>query len=221
MEILLVLIILILSVIIHEMAHGYAALAQGDPTAKYAGRLNFNPMVHLDPIGSFVVPFMLFIVGTFTGGAVPIIGWAKPVPINPYNFKDQKWGEAKVAWAGPASNFVLAILFALVIRFGSDFLSNDMTAPLALVIFINLLLGLFNLIPIPPLDGSKIFFALFPQLENVRLIFERNIMLVLFLIILLSRPIFAVLNFLVTNLFYLLTGDLQPLYIMLEQILGS
>jgi len=106
------LITLLFSVIIHELAHGYVAYSLGDPTAKYEGRLTLNPLKHLDPFGSVILPLLLFVTGS------PFLfGWAKPVPINPYNFKDQKYGEIKVSIAGPASNFLLAIIFGLFIRF--------------------------------------------------------------------------------------------------------
>src|SRR3990172_11913600 len=112
MDFLFIIIILIMSVVIHEVSHGYAALALGDPTAKYQGRLTLNPISHLDPIGSFLVPLLGYFVGGF------IIGWAKPVPFNPYNLRNQKWGEALVAIAGPLSNIALALFFGLLIRFG-------------------------------------------------------------------------------------------------------
>src|SRR5262245_29317731 len=110
MDFLFIIIILIMSVVVHEVSHGFAALALGDPTAKYAGRLTLNPFYHLDPIGSVLVP----ILGYLSGGI--IIGWAKPVPFNPYNLRDARWGEALVALAGPVSNIILAIIFSLIIR---------------------------------------------------------------------------------------------------------
>ena len=112
MEIIFVLIVLLFSVIIHEIAHGSVAYSLGDPTAKYAGRLTLNPLKHLDPFGSVILPLLLFITRS------PILfGYAKPVPINPYNFRNQKWGSLKVAVAGPAANFSIAIIFGLSVRF--------------------------------------------------------------------------------------------------------
>src|SRR3989338_2951574 len=102
------LIVLLFSVIIHELAHGYVAHSLGDPTAKYQGRLTLNPLPHLDPFGSVILPLLLFI-----SGSPVLIGWAKPVPINPYNFTDQKWGTLKVSLAGPATNITLAVFFGL------------------------------------------------------------------------------------------------------------
>jgi len=152
------LIILLFSIIIHEIAHGSVALYLGDPTAKYQGRLSINPLKHLDPIGSFIVPLFLFIL---TAGKGPIVGWAKPVPINPYNFKDQKWGKLKVSVAGPAANFLVAIFFGLIIRFFP--LNSAFSSLLSIIVFYNFLWGLFNLVPIPPLDGSHILFSLLPE----------------------------------------------------------
>src|SRR3990167_5431622 len=106
------LVVLLFSVIIHELAHGYVAYSLGDPTAKYAGRLTLNPIKHLDPFGSVILPLLLFI-----SQSPVLVGWAKPVPINPYNFKEQKWGALKVSLAGPFSNIALAIFFGLLIRF--------------------------------------------------------------------------------------------------------
>lgn len=158
MEFIFVIIILIMSVVIHEVAHGYAALALGDPTAKYQGRLTLNPISHLDPVGSVLVPLM----GHFLGGF--IIGWAKPVPFNPYNLRNAKWGEALVAVAGPLSNISIAIIFGLIIRLAIGYgVATSAFLDLArFVVLINITLAIFNLIPIPPLDGSKILFALLP-----------------------------------------------------------
>ena len=149
---------LILSIVLHEMAHGYAANWLGDPTARLQGRLSANPMVHLDPIGSVLVPGFLFL-----SGAGILFGWAKPVPYNPYNFTDQKYGEAKVAAAGPLVNIALALFFALLIRFSGDLgLTSAFVELAAYIVYINILLAFFNMIPIPPLDGSKILHAFLP-----------------------------------------------------------
>lgn len=148
--------VLILSIVAHEVAHGIAALWQGDPTAKYAGRLTLNPIPHIDIVGSIVVPLICVMsgVGVF-------FGWAKPVPINPYNFRNHRWGELFVAAAGPLVNIVIAGIFALVIRIG-DFGPSFINLATG-VIIINIVLAIFNLIPIPPLDGSKILFSLLPR----------------------------------------------------------
>jgi len=150
-------IILILSVIVHEVSHGVAAELQGDPTARLQGRLTLNPIKHIDPLGSIVVPTLSYFLGGF------IIGWAKPVPYNPYNLRNQRWGEAIVAIAGPLSNICLALIFGLTIRFlPSTLLSPALSTILSTIVFINLILAIFNLVPIAPLDGSKILFSILP-----------------------------------------------------------
>jgi Zn-dependent protease len=150
-------IILIFSVIMHEVAHGYAAYMLGDPTAKLQGRLTLNPLAHIDLFGSIIVPLLLVL-----GGSGILFGWAKPVPYNPYNLRNQRWGEAIVGFAGVFTNLLLAVLFALVARasFASGFTMFSTLA--ASVVFVNLSLGLFNLIPIPPLDGYTVFRGLLP-----------------------------------------------------------
>ncbi|OGZ84929.1 MAG: hypothetical protein A2599_03180 [Candidatus Staskawiczbacteria bacterium RIFOXYD1_FULL_39_28] len=160
------LIVLLFSVIIHELAHGYVAFSLGDPTAKYEGRLTLNPLKHLDPFGSVILPLLLLIA---TAGQGPIFGWAKPVPINPYNFKDQKWGTLKVSISGPLTNFGIAIIFGLLIRFLNFPQLLPLMQLLSIVVFYNFLWGIFNLVPIPPLDGSWILFRFLPQgLEQVK-----------------------------------------------------
>lgn len=148
--------IIMFSAIIHEVAHGVAADRLGDPTARYAGRLTLNPIPHLDPFGSLLLPLILALSGS------PIFfGWAKPVPYNPFNLQaSPRWGEAIVAFAGPASNFAIAIVAALFIRVGV--LPADVAGVVFLVVLVNVMLGIFNLVPIPPLDGSKILSALLP-----------------------------------------------------------
>ena len=146
----------IFSIILHEVAHGYMAELLGDHTAKYAGRLTLNPIPHIDPFGSILLPGLM----AFTGG--PMIGWAKPVPFNPYNLSNQKWGEALVAFAGPATNIVIAVCFGLVIRFFGNTLNPVLLNVLVMTVFSNLSLAALNLIPIPPLDGSKVLKSLLP-----------------------------------------------------------
>jgi len=149
--------ILILSVIVHEVSHGYAAEMLGDPTARLAGRLTLNPLPHIDPIGSVLLPAILVL-----SSAGFIIGWAKPVPYNPYNLRNQRWGEAIVAGAGPGVNILIALVFGLLIRFGAGALPPMFVELAGFVVFINILLAFFNLIPIPPLDGSKVVSAFLP-----------------------------------------------------------
>ncbi len=142
-------IVLIYSAIIHEYMHGWMAERLGDNTAKDLGRLTLNPVPHIDPIGSILLPFILI-----ASGASFVFGWAKPVPYNPYNLRDQKYGGAKVAIAGPLANLIVAITFGLALRFIP--VSLEISYFIQIIVFINLLLMVFNLVPIPPLDGSKV-----------------------------------------------------------------
>ncbi|MBU4479981.1 site-2 protease family protein [Patescibacteria group bacterium] len=160
-------IILIMSVVVHEVSHGFMAYYFGDPTAKMAGRLTLNPLKHLDLTGSVIVPTFAFLTTGF------IFGWAKPVPYNPYNLRNAKIGEPMVALAGPLSNFSVALIFGLLIRFG--LIPLNLIEPASLIVLINIVLGSFNLVPIPPLDGSKILFGLLPyNLMYIREFLEKN-----------------------------------------------
>ncbi len=175
--------ILLMSVVIHEFAHGWMAFNLGDPTAKNYGRLTLNPIKHLDFWGSLIIPFMVFVAS----GGQAIFGWAKPVPFNPYNLRDQRYGEAKVAAAGPSANLLVALVFGLAMRFAPEqfLISGNLTQIFGLIVFLNILLAVFNLIPIPPLDGSKILFAFLPRsLDNIRVFLEQyGTFLLLFFIV--------------------------------------
>ncbi|PKM99915.1 MAG: site-2 protease family protein [Elusimicrobia bacterium HGW-Elusimicrobia-2] len=153
--------ILFFSVIVHEVAHGYAALRLGDETALYSGRLTLNPIPHIDPVGTIILP--LFLVMT---NARFLIGWAKPVPVNPYNFVNPRQDFAKVGAAGPLANIALALISAMlltIINLAGLMTSFELIAGLLQYsVFINILLAVFNLIPIPPLDGSRILAAVLP-----------------------------------------------------------
>lgn len=154
-----ILLIFLFSVVVHEISHGYAAERLGDPTARLAGRLTLNPLRHLDPFGSVVLPLLLSIPALF-GQPAMIFGWAKPVPYNPENLKNPKSGAGIIAAAGPLSNFLIAGVFGLFLRT----LSADaaLVTPFEFIVYVNILLGVFNLVPIPPLDGFKVLFALLP-----------------------------------------------------------
>lgn len=164
--------VLILSVVFHEVAHGYAARAQGDPTAAMLGRLTLNPIPHLDPLGSFIVPGLLAISGTGV-----VFGWARPVPVNPRNFREYRRGDIIVSLAGVAVNLVLALVFAVLQAVVAWVIlaSPGGSAPLQMLqqmfvygVFINLILVLFNLVPIPPLDGSHVMYHLLPPRLGAR-----------------------------------------------------
>jgi Zn-dependent protease len=157
MDLIVKIIALVFAVIIHEIAHGYAAYLLGDPTAKRANRLTLNPIAHLDLFGSIILPLILVL-----SHSPVLLGWAKPVPFNPRYFRDPKRGIMIVGAAGPAMNFLAALVSAVLFR-----LVGQAFQPLALFLFFfcatNLILGLFNLIPIPPLDGSRIVMGFLPD----------------------------------------------------------
>jgi Zn-dependent protease len=150
------LVIMLFSIMLHEIAHGAMALRLGDTTAKYAGRLTLNPLKHIDPFGTIFLPLFLTVLNSPF-----ILGWAKPVPVNPYNFKDQRWGMFKVSLAGPATNFITALVFGLIVRFIP--LPATMETLFGIIIIYNFAWALFNLIPVSPFDGSHIFFSFLPN----------------------------------------------------------
>jgi Zn-dependent protease len=200
-------IVLIVSIIVHEVAHGYAADSLGDPTARLSGRLTLNPVPHIDLIGSIIIPALLVI-----SSSSMLFGWAKPVPYNPYNLRNQRWGEALVAIAGSAVNILIALIFGLIVHFGASILPPHAISIAATIAFINLFLGLFNLIPFPPLDGFTVLRTILPwSLAESLNRFEQRIhstgplFLILFLFIfssVLAKPFFH----LVTWVFGLITG---------------
>ncbi len=194
-------IVLVLSAAVHEYAHAWAADQQGDHTAKEMGRLTINPLAHLDFFGSFFLPLLLVIAG-----APFIFGYAKPVPFNPYNLRDKKWGPAKVAAAGPMANFALALAFGLLLRFLPMSLAG-LATPLAVIVYINLILMIFNLVPIPPLDGSKVLLPLLPyHLQEKYLRLEPyGMMLVIFFMLLGLQFVLLAVSF----LFRLIVGGLN------------
>lgn len=167
MEILLFLPVLLVAVVVHEVAHAQVAKWEGDDTADRRGRITLNPIPHLDLWGSLIVPVALYLTpGSF------IFGWAKPVPVDPSNFRSPKWGDIRVSLAGITANLILAFLCTLalvpIILLQPE--SGALTAVFGAVgdmaefgIFINLILGVFNLIPIPPLDGSHVVYQLLPR----------------------------------------------------------
>ena len=167
MELLSVLPVLIFSIVVHEVAHAWVALKEGDDTAQSLGRITLNPLSHLDPIGSFVVPVALFFL---PGGF--IFGWAKPVPIEPRKFRDFRMGDIRVSLAGIVSNLILAVAFTLLvvvfIKLQGVFPLGESTLGFLIQgarfgVLINLILAIFNLVPIPPLDGSRVVYHFLPR----------------------------------------------------------
>lgn len=152
-------VILIFSAIFHEIAHGLVAEKLGDPTARLLGRLTLNPRPHIDPVMSILIPLLLIL-----GGSPVIIGGAKPVPVDPFNFREPKKDMALTSIAGPLTNFLIAFSVAFAYRLAAPFIPDPFLIKIIYTIVqLNLLLGIFNLIPIPPLDGSKVFALLLPE----------------------------------------------------------
>jgi len=204
--------ILVFSVVIHEVSHGYAALALGDKTAQYAGRLTLNPIPHIDPFGSILLPLLLSIPALF-GQPTVLIGWAKPVPYNPNNLRNRKWGPALVGIAGPGVNILLAVFFGLLMRFvlngvspATELLAHNFLTIAGTIAFLNIMLAFFNLVPVPPLDGSKVLFAILPyRWRSVQWFLEQYGFFILFGLIFLlgfGRFIFQISAF----FFRLITG---------------
>ena len=182
-------VIIIPSSIIHEYAHGWMADRLGDPTARYAGRLTIDPRPHIDLWGTILMPLLLFIG---TGGRF-LFAYAKPVPYNPYNLKNQKWVPALVGLAGPLANLLLAAAFAAVVKI---FPATIFAQFFYIIVYANVLLMVFNLVPIPPLDGSKILYALLPdRFNHVKIFLERyGFMILLFFVFFLFELIYPVIN---------------------------
>lgn len=212
------LLILLYSVILHEISHGVAALRMGDPTAKFAGRLTLNPKSHIDPMGSIFLPLIML----FLSGFRFAFGWAKPVPFNPHNLKFPKWGPALVALAGPVTNYGLALIFALIgkaiplgetakVQIMQDMqradwsaLAADVSGSLPAIVFMicmmailwNVLLGTFNLIPIPPLDGSRLLFSVLDVRMETQAMLERyGFFILIAFIFLFPAPLHVALTF--------------------------
>lgn len=219
------LIILIYSVILHEISHGLIALWLGDTTAKYAGRLNLNPRHHVDPLGSVLVPLFMIFVFQFA------FGWARPVPYNPYNLRDQKWGPLFVALAGPATNLLIALVATLAARMvmlpsalkydiAGNVVNHDWTGLanvvagsfgaifyvlLSMIVMWNVLLAFFNLLPIPPLDGSKILYSILPISTRTQMLLEQfGFVILLFVILTFGSAISRFIGFML-NVFFSMT----------------
>lgn len=192
------LIVLFFSIVLHEIAHGSVALHLGDPTAKYAGRLTLNPLKHIDLFGTILLPLVLIIIRSPF-----IVGWAQPVPVNPFNFRDQKWGALKVAVAGPSTNFLLAAIFGLSIRFLP--LPEALLPLFSIIVLYNFGWGIFNLLPFPPFDGSHILFTfLSEKFSRIKLLlYQYSLFIIIFFIFLGGLNLIFWAAFL---LFYLITG---------------
>jgi Zn-dependent protease len=189
-----------MSIVIHEISHGFMAEYFGDDTARNAGRLTLNPIKHLDLFGSIILP--VFLILTHAGF---LFGWAKPVPYNPNNLRDRKWGTVAVAAAGVLANLLIAIVFGIIIRLTSGMtLQPNFYFITSAIVIVNLALAIFNLVPIPPLDGSKILFSFLPERAfSFILAYEQySLILLLVFIVFFSDYLYPILAF----LFHLITG---------------
>jgi len=197
------LIVLLFSVMIHEISHGAVALMLGDTTAKDADRLTLNPVKHIDLFGSIILPILLFITshGSF------VIGWAKPVPYNPARLKNPKLGAGLIGLAGPLSNFFIAVVFGLLLRVLSISLGTPLGAMFIYIISINILLAAFNLLPIPPLDGSSVLFAFLPDRFRQVQYFLTKYGLIILVLLILVGGFDAILGNIVSFVYRLIVGQ--------------
>ena len=201
MDTIFFIVILIMSVVIHEVSHGFVAEKFGDSTARDLGRLTLNPLKHLDIFGSILLPALLIITHS------PFLfGWAKPVPYNPNNLTNRKWGTFWIAIAGILANLFIAIFFGLILRFlvAGNVVVAESVFIISTIVLINLGLAIFNLIPIPPLDGSKILFSLLPAsfYSTVAFLEQYSLFLLLAFIIFFSNYLYPILTF----MYSLITG---------------
>ena len=208
MDLIIVLVIILISIILHELAHGIVAYWLGDTTAKDQGRLSLNPIKHIDPYMSIIVPVVLYLL------KAPVFGGAKPVPINPHNLKGKEWGMALVAIAGPLTNLLLALIgFLIGYHTGLFTAVNTSVAQFICYRFVMINLGfaVFNAIPIPPLDGSRVLYAISPDaVRNVLNSIERYGVIIVYMLILFLGPLFS--NIMISGMngilqfFYMLVG---------------
>lgn len=208
LSVFIILIIVLISVILHELMHGVVAYFLGDKTAKYAGRLTLNPIKHIDPYMSIMVPVLLYMMGA------PVFGAAKPVPVDHRNLKWHEWGMALVAIAGPLTNLVLAFIAFVIGHFTGLLYGSGGELPMFIMsefVFVNIGFTIFNIIPIPPLDGSRVLYAIAPDGARKFLAsMEHYGIIIIYMLILLLGPVFSgimsngmngILNF-----FYMLVG---------------
>lgn len=191
--------VVLFSIVIHEVSHGLMAYSLGDMTAKNSGRLTLNPLPHLDLFGSVLLPLLTYSLGGF------IFGYAKPVPYNPNYLRDRRFGPAKVGFAGPASNILIALIFGLILRFLPTFLEASLLPELfSFIVLINLVLAIFNLLPVPPLDGHWLLLSVIPERFYSFKLFYLRYGLVLFILVLLF--VLPLVFPLVFSLFRLIVG---------------
>ncbi|MEK7203552.1 MAG: site-2 protease family protein [Patescibacteria group bacterium] len=191
--------VVLFSIVVHEVSHGLMAYSLGDSTAKNLGRLTLNPLPHLDLFGSILLPFLTYSLGGF------IFGYAKPVPYNPLYLRDRRFGPAKVGFAGPLSNIIIALVFGLILRFIPGFLQATILPELfSFIVLINLVLAVFNLLPVPPLDGHWLLLSAVPdRFRGFKLFYLRYGLILFVLVLLFVLPLIFPL---VSKLFRLIVG---------------
>ncbi|MBX3708237.1 MAG: site-2 protease family protein [Gammaproteobacteria bacterium] len=186
---------LIFAITLHEVAHGYVASLFGDQTARYSGRLTLNPIKHIDMLGTIMVPFLMLMVSNF------IFGWAKPVPVDPRNLRNPRRDMAIVALAGPLSNLLMALFWGLIMKIGLTVIQQGngwLGVPLAYMgnagVLINVVLGVLNLIPLPPLDGGRVLSAVLPPRMAYSLHFIEPYGFIILILLMLSGILFSIMG---------------------------
>lgn len=201
-----VLAVILISMMLHELAHGYVALRLGDETARLSGRLSFNPLKHIDPVMTVMLPLIIIVTNSLSGTHMPIFGGAKPVPFNPANVKGDEWGVAAVALSGPLTNFVIAFVCYAVFALSGVSYAGVIGTILATAVAVNLGFFVFNMIPIPPLDGSRFLYALAP--DFIRTIMDKieqfGVMFILVIVMLFNQFIMTYMSAAVQGCLWLL-----------------
>lgn len=198
-DILVVLGVILVSMMLHELTHGFVALKLGDETAKLLGRLTFNPLKHIDPVMTLVLPIMIATTNALTGAQAPIFGGAKPVPFNPAKVRYGEWGVALIALAGPFTNLLIAFIAFCILGFSGAAMGSVFRHVLEVVVQVNLGFFVFNMLPIPPLDGSRFMYAIAPDFirRAMDLVERSGIFLVFAFVVLMNN---ALLQFMSTSI---------------------
>lgn len=202
-----VLAVILFSMMLHELAHGYVALRLGDETARLSGRLSFNPLKHIDPVMTIMLPLFIVITNGLSGTHMPIFGGAKPVPFNPANIKGDEWGVAAVSLAGPMTNFIIAFICYAILALSGIAYTGAIGTILVTAVAVNLGFFVFNVIPIPPLDGSRFLYALAPDFVRTMMdkIEQFGAMFILVIVMALNQPIMAYMSAAVNGCLWLLS----------------
>ena len=210
-DILTVLGVILVSMMLHELMHGFVALRLGDETARLLGRLTFNPLKHIDPVMTVILPIMIVTANALTGSQAPIFGGAKPVPFNPSNVRHGEWGVALIALAGPFANLFIAFIAFCILGFSGAATGSMFRHVLEIVVQVNLGFFVFNILPIPPLDGSRAVYAIAPDFvrQAMELVERYGTVLVFAVVILMNSVILQFMSVSITfiiQLFSRITG---------------